>query len=318
MERFTFTTGAVDSAHALEFWADQVLPRLEAQLVSADERNFSCTMVGRRTRGIACASVEVSSYAGIWRENARLIGSADSLRIYRVKSGLLTLKVDNGAEYQVGPGDAFVSGPEAMTHYSVTPVAAGGTAMIADMTTIPLSRLEEYGRFFERNLARPLPRTPSGNIVNTFVDMLRSQETPDVEYMALMNSFTELVAVTMGSCGGSLYAQARDDVYYRALACIRTQHKEAGLTVEGIARKLGVSERALFAAFDGRDLTPHKYINRVRIDAARTLLTKGCAKPNIMDVALCCGFDSVSTFNRQFRAQTGVSPSEYCGRQSRG
>jgi len=311
MEKLTLSTAAVDPARSLAFWADEVLPKLDADLFDADARDFACRVAIRRTRGIAVASAELASYSGIWREHARSIGTADSVRMFRVKHGLLTLKTKAGEEYHVGPGSVFVSGPEAATRYSFAPVAKGGTAIVADLTTIPLARLEEYARYFPPDLARPLPRTATGMIINTYVAALSSDDTPGSEFMSLMNSFTELFAVAMGGYRADLRSQARDSLYYRALAFIRAHHANSQLTVKRIAKALGVSERALFAAFDDKDGTPHKYINRVRIEAARLLLRQSDGKLSMLDVALKCGFDSVSTFNRQFRAQAGISPSEY-------
>lgn len=311
MEKVTLSTSAVDPARSLAYWADEVLRHLDAELFDADARDFACRLVIRRTRGIAVARAELASYSGVWREQARSIGTADSVRMFRVQRGLLTLKSNDGEEYQVGPGEVFVTGPEAATRYSFAPVANGGTAIVADMTTVPLARLEEYTRFFPRDLARPLPRTATGMIIETYVAALSSSNTPSSEFMSLLNSFTELFAVAMGGYRADLRSQARDSIYYRALAYIRSHHANPQLAVERIAKALGVSERALFAAFDNKDCTPHKYINRVRIEAARLLLRQSDGMLNMIDVAMKCGFDSVSTFNRQFRAQTGISPSEY-------
>lgn len=314
MQHFTFSTADIDAAIAFPLWFDEILPRLEVEPHSAEAMNFFCSIVGRRTRGIAIARVEISSDSGVWYEKAQPFSADDSLRIYRVESGMLSLKTRSGGEHHVEPGDAFVSGPEAVTQYSIAPAEPGVAALVGDMTAIPFCRLEEYGRFFPRDLARPLPHTPTGNIINTYVEALSSDDTQASEFLGLMNSFTELVAVTMGECGNSPHSQARDDMYCRALAHIRRHHTNPSLTVEEIATVLGVSERALFAAFDDREFTPHRYINRMRIETAKSLLSDSGGKPNIMEIAFNSGFESVSTFNRQFRSQTGVSPSKFRAR----
>lgn len=311
MEKFTLSTAGVDPARSISFWADTVLRHFDAELFDADARNFDCRVDVRRTRGIAVARVSLSSYSGIWREFARAVGTPDSIRMFRITRGLLSLKTRSDEEFHVGPGGVFVTGPESVTRYSIAPVADGGTALVGDMTTIPLTRLEEYTRSFPRDLARPLPATPTGMIINTYIEALSSDDTPGSEFMSLMNSFTELVAVAMGGSGAGARGQARNSIYYRALAYIRSHHANPQLSVERIAKALGVSERALFAAFDEKDFTPHRYINRMRIESARQLLSQRHGKLNMLDVALKCGFESVSTFNRQFRAQAGISPTEY-------
>jgi AraC-like DNA-binding protein len=60
--------------------------------------------------------------------------------------------------------------------------------------------------------------------------------------------------------------------------------------------------------------TPHQYLLRTRLRQAATRLVTGDAK--VIDVALDCGFDDVSNFNRAFRAEFGRSPRAYrrrCG-----
>jgi AraC-like DNA-binding protein len=311
MERFAFDTRGVNHTDAISYWAYEVLPQLDSELVGADSRDFSCRIAGRRVSGLACADVELSSYSGFWYENARSIGLNDSLRIYRVEAGLITLTAKGGEEYRIGPGGSLVLGPEAVTHYSIAPVSGGGTAIVGDMTTIPLQRLEQYGRFLPRDLVQPLPRTPSGGIVETYVNVLRAAEMPEQEFMDLARNFTELVAIALGNCPGALDSQLHDDIYYRAAAHIREHHRSAGLKVAAIAKAVGVSERALFAAFDSKALSPHKYLNRIRIETAKALLSGNDTRAGIMSIALRCGFDNLSTFNRQFRAHTGMAPSEY-------
>tara|TARA_R110000850_G_scaffold24244_2_gene71112 strand:- start:403 stop:1251 length:849 start_codon:yes stop_codon:yes gene_type:complete len=55
--------------------------------------------------------------------------------------------------------------------------------------------------------------------------------------------------------------------------------------------------------------SPKKYITRLKIDKAIEFLKEG--RLRISDIAFETGFDSISTFNRSFKAQTGKKPSEY-------
>ncbi len=62
-------------------------------------------------------------------------------------------------------------------------------------------------------------------------------------------------------------------------------------------------------------VTPHQYLLRTRLRHAATRLVTGDAK--VIDVALDCGFDDISNFNRSFRAEFSLSPRAYrrrCGR----
>jgi len=52
-----------------------------------------------------------------------------------------------------------------------------------------------------------------------------------------------------------------------------------------------------------------EYLNRVRSNKACYLLRE--TDYHIHDIAVECGFSSISNFNKQFRKSEGISPSEY-------
>ncbi|WP_081761959.1 helix-turn-helix domain-containing protein [Saccharomonospora piscinae] len=58
--------------------------------------------------------------------------------------------------------------------------------------------------------------------------------------------------------------------------------------------------------------TPHRYLQRRRIERATALLRSPSI--TVTDVAARVGFDSLGTFSRTFRAVVGVSPTEYRAR----
>ncbi len=55
--------------------------------------------------------------------------------------------------------------------------------------------------------------------------------------------------------------------------------------------------------------SPKKYISQKKIEKAAALLKTG--RLRISDIAYDVGFDSIATFNRNFTAIYGKSPSEY-------
>jgi AraC-like DNA-binding protein len=61
--------------------------------------------------------------------------------------------------------------------------------------------------------------------------------------------------------------------------------------------------------------TPGEYVNKYRIRAVKSLLTT--TRFNITDIALDCGFESLSYFYQVFKELTGESPGEYRKRERR-
>ncbi len=56
-------------------------------------------------------------------------------------------------------------------------------------------------------------------------------------------------------------------------------------------------------------LSPIEYRNRLRIERARTLLSRDIC--SVSEAAKLLGFESVYYFSRVFKQHTGVAPSQY-------
>ena len=88
-----------------------------------------------------------------------------------------------------------------------------------------------------------------------------------------------------------------------------TQFSEA-ITIAALAEEAGISDvqfRKEFRQCYG--MSPLAYLKKVRIDTAKQLLRSGYY--TVTDVALECGFDSISYFSYEFKRLTGITPSMY-------
>jgi AraC family transcriptional regulator len=85
-------------------------------------------------------------------------------------------------------------------------------------------------------------------------------------------------------------------------------HGPAGkLGLGGLAREAGLSPYHFLRVFESlTGVTPHQYILRSRLRRTAARLLSEPAK--ILDIAFDTGFCDLSTFNRAFRAEFGVSP----------
>ncbi len=82
------------------------------------------------------------------------------------------------------------------------------------------------------------------------------------------------------------------------------------LTLEEIAAKANLNKTyfiTLFRRLNG--VTPWEYITARRIERAEEMLED--RSRSVLDVAVSCGFNNASNFNRAFRKVTGQTPSEY-------
>ncbi|WP_372734217.1 GlxA family transcriptional regulator [Nocardioides sp.] len=80
-----------------------------------------------------------------------------------------------------------------------------------------------------------------------------------------------------------------------------------------LAGRLNISERHLSRLFvDQTGVTPGRFVERVRVEAARTLLER--TDTPITQIAESCGLGSPETLRRAFLRVLGVSPSDYRAR----
>ena len=84
------------------------------------------------------------------------------------------------------------------------------------------------------------------------------------------------------------------------------------LTPEGIAEDFKISRRHLDSLFAEVGLTAAKFITNRRIAKASEMLSGDAfCQLSIAQIAFAVGFQDLSYFNRQFKAQIGLTPSAY-------
>ncbi|WP_447042669.1 helix-turn-helix domain-containing protein [Vreelandella sp. H-I2] len=87
-------------------------------------------------------------------------------------------------------------------------------------------------------------------------------------------------------------------------------HLNQPLTLTGMAGVTGLSDYHFSRMFkQTTGYPPHRYVLHRRLIRAQYLLTETLL--NMTEIALRCGFGSSSHFSNRFRAETGVSPTEY-------
>jgi YesN/AraC family two-component response regulator len=112
-------------------------------------------------------------------------------------------------------------------------------------------------------------------------------------------------ALTRSSTLGS---EARR-VVRKAMAYLH-EHYMDSISLEDTARHVNMSKEYLARCFrQEMGVTLVTYLNRYRVDQAKTLLENG--EMNLTEIALETGFSSSAYFSRVFRQETGASPSEY-------
>jgi AraC-like DNA-binding protein len=98
------------------------------------------------------------------------------------------------------------------------------------------------------------------------------------------------------------------------LMTVERAYRQEGLTIAGLAQRLGLPEyrlrRLINQALGHRNF--NSFVNRYRIaDAKAALGDAQQAEVPVLTIALDAGFSSLGPFNRAFKAETGMTPSEF-------
>lgn len=121
----------------------------------------------------------------------------------------------------------------------------------------------------------------------------------------------QLFDASEASVAGAVDAQRAAVLSRRVQAAaviVRNRYRD-GVNARQVARLIGVDRSRLATTFRQQTgLTLHEYIVQVRLRAAVTMIASGT---KIEAVALLVGYRDKSTFYRQFRRHTGVTPAAY-------
>jgi len=166
-------------------------------------------------------------------------------------------------------------------------------------------------------LRRIEPRDPAMGLLRAYVHALMSGETRfDPALLKLADGqLLDLVAHLVNPFG----ERARADPYggikaARFRAVLREIERNAALpelSVEQVARRLGISTRYVQRLLEGAGLSFSTYLREVRLASAHMLLRDPrSAHLRITDICEAAGFGDLSHFNRAFRLRYGCTPTD--------
>lgn len=82
------------------------------------------------------------------------------------------------------------------------------------------------------------------------------------------------------------------------------------LTVEELAFNAGFSKSRFMSIFkEYTNTTCKKFINQYRLDSSKQMLKD--TDDTVLNIAVACGYNNISLFNREFKKAFGITPLEY-------
>jgi AraC family transcriptional activator of tynA and feaB len=219
------------------------------------------------------------------------------------------LEPESGPIEQVGPHDIGLINSEASLHT----VSTAGTRHLSLFLPRPLvlARLP-WADDCSGQRIKLAPNTL--NMAQSLVGMLRASielESFDAVAPCLVQSLLALLS-SVNTCAAAPKGDPLCSVKQQQLTdCIKRHFSNPDLTVESIAKELGISTRYLQRVCkDGE--SPGEQLRRYRLRMAAACLRNGSLKErSISEICYSCGFSSSSHFSTEFRRFHGVTPREY-------
>jgi AraC-like DNA-binding protein len=285
---------------------------LEADLEGVEEDQVHATIDVQR--GSAMSVVDVSTCWSVVRRTPARAAAAtsDDLMLYTIGQGGSWFRNGRDEQFLTRQG-SVVLGSQAAPY---TGAAAAGKDWRFRAVRVDGGRLPLSGERIRRGGFQLLPEGTA--MARLAADHLASLgrhglSLEAAELDAGLQALDVLLAACLGDGtaaledGGAAIHAAR---FAAARGYVEKWLSQPQLSPELVARHLGISTRQLHRIFAREGTSVAAEIRRVRVERARVLLARDVVRP-VTEIALACGFDSLPTFYRCFRAVTGMTATEW-------
>lgn len=295
--------GTIDELDAFMRSSGGGLDRVPPQGFRANLQNWSLP-------GFEVNNFQTTAHAGRWGPPERSAVNAATICLMSASRGRGITRPTRTEAYAFEVGDLEIAGHDAAQGFDLIGDAAGITRMTA--VYLPAESLRALGAPVESDRLGLLPRSPLRRVVETYLQAF-TPETQHVGADMLVHNFTELVSLFLR---GTMTPGVRDapgvlySHYTRALQFMHRWYRDPDLNAAAVAAGLRISERTLFQCFSMQQRTFHQELLHIRLQHAAARLTARLPGEKVVTIAFDTGFDSLSTFNRTFKAKFGLSPTD--------
>ncbi len=227
--------------------------------------------------------------------------------------------------------------PLALDHCGKEHLHGAGTMTMTYQTECMTAELPEGSSFDMLHVPRELLLSRVGNAEDLAGTVIRDTSASrllkryagllfdsDVDNDAVLRErigahLLDLVVLTLGANGETAdIARARGvraARLHEIVTDISRHFSDPAISPDAVARRLGISARYIHDLLHETGITLSERVLELRLQKARALLSDARNdRLKVSDIALACGFNEVSYFNRRFRARFGASPTQYRGR----
>lgn len=310
----TFSTDDLRPHERFDYWCEVRARNLFGVTISLERDarqhfhgRFSALPVG----GAVLSQMQASAYS-VSRTGADISrASSDSLCIYQQTGGASWFNSRNGSEFVVQTGDLAISHTD--MPYLTRPLTSHGFDL--RILKIPLTGFNAPASSALRLAPSALHHDPrlsmviSASFAALAADAARN---PGADCDQAVSHLAQLALLARGSVpAGTPHSRAalRFGFLQAARNILAREMHRPGLSPASVAAALGISVRQLHVLFEPTGASFSRTLSAMRLAEAHRLLQAAAATP-ITGIAHACGFESLATFYRAFRAAYGVAPGD--------
>jgi AraC-like DNA-binding protein len=238
-----------------------------------------------------------------------------NLLVYVIQRGGSHFQNERGQEFTTSVNSIVVGSQDA----AYRAAAAAGQHWRFHALSLPEKLFATAaGRIREDGFQLVPAHAPVHSLLSSYLGWLCRdfQQLDGPAMVASLKALDELLAAALGSRqaeGSGLAGTVAGERLRIALRYIEDNVQSAGLSPEAVARHLCVSPRQMHRVFETAGKTLAGEIRRIRLERAASMLRTQPAMP-ITDIAFACGFESLATFYRCFKAEFEATASEFRAR----
>jgi AraC family transcriptional regulator len=246
------------------------------------------------------------------------MGTLPHPRIMLVTRGSVAVRRHDGAARrtaQLAPGKAWVVPADAPLSYDWTSAGCGIREMI--VMVLPQDDLARTAALLSRGRSAPVTVPEAvlteDPVVRSVLAGLTRAMAAGVDELYAESSATFLSAHLLSHYGTGApgrIAAGREDARVQTAVEFMRDSLHLPVSLADIAASAGLSPYHFLRVFRAATgVPPHRFLTRMRIDAARRRLEDSGL--SVTEIALMCGFSSASQFSTAFRREIGVAPRTY-------
>lgn len=306
------TTQAVASRERVSYWVDMICStyvKLECDPATFRADDFDGAIEHHGLAGLDLSVVR-SGPQTVLRTRAAIARDAEDCFLVATQTRGHGMVEQDGRETLMAPGDFSI-------YHSTRPYTLRFSEDFEEVVLkVRGEALRALVRDAESLTAMKVSGTP-GRLLHSLLQGLRQDvdTLPAVSTPAVADSLLSLVAGGLQTLQGATRVDPSALKHYhleRIRRCIDERLHDPELTIESVARMLGMSVAHLHRLFAGEPQSPAQYLWQRRLErCCRDLADVRLAGRPVSDIGFRWGFNDAAHFSRSFRERFGCPPREW-------